>query len=105
MAGRPLAKQPLAQRLQALGHDPATAAAVGRRVTADMGAMLRRFGLEAERLRAEAPLEALVAETRCAACADTARCHRHLAGEPDRPEEFCPNAPMFGELAGGGRSS
>lgn len=101
MAGQALARQPLAQRLQALGHDPATAAAEGRRVSADMGAMLRRFGLDAERLRAEAPLEALVAETRCGACGDVERCHRHLAGAPDRPEEFCPNAPLFGELAGG----
>ena len=97
--GRPLVGMPLSQRLQALGHDPATAETMGQRVTADMGTMLRKFGLEAERLRATAPLETLVAETRCAACPDPERCHRHLAGAPDDPALFCPNARLFGELA------
>ena len=87
----------LVERVKALGRDPRTAA----RVEADMGAMARRFGLDAGSLRPSEPLEMLAAETCCAACAEVRRCHAFLAGHGDRPEEFCANADRFAELASG----
>lgn len=90
----------LAHRLRALGQPEEVA-----RVEADIGAMLGRHGLDLDTLRAAAPLEALAAETCCAACGELERCHRFLAGVEDRPEEFCPNAATFGELARAGQSA
>jgi hypothetical protein len=89
---------PLAQRIRALGADMAGAERTSDRVEADMGAMIRRFGLDLEQLRKASPLEALAAETCCASCDSVGRCHGYLAGAPDRPEEFCPNAATFAEL-------
>ena len=91
---------PIAQRVQALGHGDADAQAIGRRVQADIASMIARFGLDAELSRGQATLERLVAETRCASCGELERCHRFLDGAADEPKEFCPNAGMFGEIAG-----
>jgi hypothetical protein len=84
----------LAQRLQALGRPDVMA-----RVEADMGAMLRRHGLDLATLREAAPLEALAAATCCGACGELERCRSFLAGAADRPAEFCPNAATFVALA------
>jgi hypothetical protein len=54
--------------------------------------MGRAYGLDVESLHERSPLELLDAETRCAACAETGRCRRFLAGGADQPGEFCPNA-------------
>lgn len=86
----------LVRRVQAIGHDAETAT----RVEADLRAMARRHGVDAEVVRATAPLEMLAAETCCAACEELARCHRFLAGASDRPEEFCPNSGRLEALAG-----
>lgn len=85
----------LIRRVQAIGQDAQTAS----RVDADFAAMARRHGLDAAALRATAPLETLAAETCCAACDELSRCHRFLAGAPDRPEEFCPNSGRLAALA------
>jgi hypothetical protein len=89
----------LDQRVQALGVDPAAALWVQRRVQTYLGLMGRTFGLQLADLRERFPLDLLAAETRCAACAETARCRRFLAGGADEPREFCPNAAWLGELA------
>lgn len=83
----------LANRLYALGCDSRTA----DRAQADMGRMLERHDVSAATLRAD-PLEWVVAETRCAACSETDRCHRYLAGGNDDPAEFCANAAEFASL-------
>ena len=92
----------LEQRIQALGFDATTAPWVRERVGAYLAAMVCHFGLDFERLQDRFQLELLAAETRCAACGETARCRRFLAGAggDDRPEEFCPNAPLLSELKG-----
>jgi hypothetical protein len=89
----------LEERVQALGFDPAAASWVRRRVQTYLAAMGRTFGLEIARLRERLPLEFLAAETRCAACGETARCRRFLAGGAGEPREFCANADLFEELA------
>ena len=86
----------LIRRVQAIGQDARAAA----RVEADLGVMARRHGVDEAALRVTAPLEMLAAETCCAACEELARCHRFLAGAPDRPEEFCPNSGRLAALAG-----
>ena len=88
----------LAERVRALVGAAGAAEEVALRVTADMGAMLRRFGLDAAELRRTEPLEMLAAETRCASCGDVGRCHGFLDGAPDEPEAFCPNAASFAAL-------
>jgi hypothetical protein len=42
----------------------------------------------------------LTAETRCAACRETERCRRFLAGlaDEDAPQAFCPSAGLFEEM-------
>ena len=65
-----------------------------------MASMIARLVVDAEVLRGEATLERLVAETRCASCAEVERRHRFLDGAADEPEGFCPNAGMIGEIAG-----
>jgi hypothetical protein len=90
---------PLAQRIQALGVGTVAAERTSRRVETDMAEMIRRFGLDPARLREVASLELLAAETRCASCRDVDRCHGYLDGAADRPEDFCPNAASFDELA------
>jgi hypothetical protein len=89
----------LEQRVQALGRDPATARRVRQRVQTYLALMGRTYGLEVESLRERSPLELLAAEMRCAACAETARCRRFLAGGADEPGEFCPNAAWLKSLA------
>jgi hypothetical protein len=93
------AEETLEQRVQALGFEPAAAPWVRRRVQAYLTAMGQTFGLEIAGLRERFPLEFLAAETRCAACGETARCRRFLAAGADEPREFCANADLFGELA------
>jgi hypothetical protein len=90
----------LEQRVQALGFDAATAPWVRRRVEAYLAAMVRHFGLEFAQLQDRCKLELLMAETRCATCQETMRCHRFLTGAAggDTPEEFCVNASLFLEL-------
>ena len=55
------------------------------------------------RLRKTHRLELLVADTRCAACRESERCGRFLAGtaQGDDPTLFCANAQLFLELGGG----
>ena len=88
----------LTERIRALGGTADAAADAAVRVTADMGAMLRRFGLDSAELRRTEPLEILAAETRCVSCGDVGRCHGFLDGAPDEPEAFCPNAASFAAL-------
>jgi hypothetical protein len=96
----------LEQRIQALGFDAAAAPWVRQRVDAYLTAMLHHFGLDYARLQGRFRLELLAAETRCAACRETTRCRRFLAGAAagDTPPEFCPNASAFDELARRDRS-
>lgn len=65
-----------------------------------IGAMLRRFGLDHEAARERFPTEVRAAELCCAACPETRRCRRLLAGVEgaEAPSAFCPNAPLFDEL-------
>ena len=88
------------QRIHALGFDAAAARWVRRRVEAYLTAMLRHFGLGQADLRERYRLELLTAETRCAACRETDRCRRFLAGAAgsEAPSAFCPNAELFEEL-------
>ena len=88
----------LEQRILALGFDGETAPWVRQRVEAYLAAMGRAFGVELAGLRDRFPLELLAAETRCAACEETGRCRRFLAGAEDEPREFCPNAAVYAEL-------
>lgn len=69
-----------------------------------IGAMLRRFGLDHEAARERFPAEVRAAELCCAACSETRRCRRFLAGVEgaEAPSAFCPNAPLFDELRQGG---
>jgi hypothetical protein len=101
----------LERRVRALGFaDAAVSPWVRARVDAFLPAMLQRLGLDPRRVRDRFPLELLAAETRCAACGETGRCRRFLAGAAgaDPSPAFCPNAPLFCELVrgvgGGGRS-
>jgi hypothetical protein len=90
----------LEQRIHALGFDATVAPWVRRRVEAYLAAMVRHYGLDFPRLRDRFPLELLAAETRCAACQETRRCRRFLAGVPtgDAPHAFRSNASLFREL-------
>jgi len=94
----------LEQRIHALGFDSETSPWVRQRVEAYLTAMVRHFGLDLEHLQERFRLELLTAETRCAACPETTRCRRFLAGAAadDVPEAFCANAPLFHELQGRG---
>ena len=87
-------------RIHALGFDATVAPWVRRRVEAYLTAMLRHFGLDYARLQSRFRLELLAAETRCAACRETTRCRRFLAGAAagDTPQGFCPNASLFHEF-------
>lgn len=96
----PPAGMTLEQRVRALGCDAEAAPWVARRVETYLATMARRFGVEIRELEERDRLELLAAETRCAACAETARCRRFLAGAApeDAPEAFCPNAGLLAEL-------
>ena len=85
----------LAARVQALGKSQRDAA----RIEADMAAMARRYGVDAANLWATDRLEALAAETCCAACREVQRCQSYLDGKSDQPEQFCPNSTRFTALA------
>ena len=101
--GECAAKGTMEQRVQALGFDPVAASWVRQRVQAYLAAMGRTFGLDIAGLRDRFPLEFLAAETRCAACDETARCRRFLARDGDQPRAFCPNSGLFVELAEQGK--
>ena len=90
----------LEQRIHALGFDVTAAPWVRRRMEAYLTAMLHHFGLDYAHLQDRFRLELLAAETRCAACRETARCRRFLAGvaSGDTPQQFCPNASLFYEV-------
>jgi hypothetical protein len=90
----------LEQRIHALGFDSETAPWVRQRVEAYLTAMVRYFGLDLDQMQERFRLELLTAETRCAACSETTRCRRFLAGAAvdDAPDAFCANAPLFHEL-------
>jgi hypothetical protein len=92
----------LEHRIHALGFDADAAPWVRQRVEAYLTAMVRQFGLDLEHLQDRFRLELLAAETRCAACPETTRCRRFLAGATaaaaDTPEAFCANARLFREL-------
>jgi Family of unknown function (DUF6455) len=91
---------PLEQRIHALGFDATSAPWVRRRVEAHLSAMVSRSGLDLQWLRDRFPLELLAAETRCAACQESPRCRRFLAGAAaiDGTDAFCPNAALFHEF-------
>ena len=84
----------------ALGLDGTRAPWVRERVETHLAAMLRHFGLDLASARERFGPEMDAAEVRCAACAETGRCRRFLAGPSDAggPSAFCPNAPLFGDL-------
>ena len=69
-----------------------------------MAGTLHHFGLDRASVRERFPAEMQVAEMCCATCTETRRCRRFLAGaaEAEAPSAFCPNAPLFAELAQAG---
>jgi hypothetical protein len=82
-------------------HPDTTAASWAReRLDTYHTEMLRRFGLDPASARERFPTQMHVAEMCCAACAETGRCRRFLVGAADAevPSDFCPNAPLLGEL-------
>jgi hypothetical protein len=88
---------------RALGIDPRAPRWewVRERLDVYMAAMLRHFGLDPALLRERLPSRMHIAELCCASCAGTARCRGFLASDrpAEAPEEFCPNARLFKELA------
>jgi hypothetical protein len=86
--------------MRALGLDSTTAPWVRARVDSYLTAMLRHFGLDRRQVRERFRSELLAAQTRCAACTETARCRRFLAesAESEAPSAFCPNAQLFDKL-------
>jgi hypothetical protein len=86
--------------MRALGLDSSTAPWVRARVDSYLTAMLRHFGLDHRQVRERFRSELLAAQTRCAACPETARCRRFLAESAagEVPSAFCPNASLLGEL-------
>jgi hypothetical protein len=86
--------------MRALGLDTTTAPWVRARVDAHLTAMLRQFGLDPVAVQDRFRAEMRQARTRCAACAETARCRRFLAGAAgsEPPSAFCPNAPLLDRL-------
>jgi hypothetical protein len=87
---------------RALGLDTSAAPWVRERVDAYLTAMLRHYGIDRASLQARSQPAMYMAEMRCAACTETARCRRFLAGvsagEAETPAAFCPNAQLFAEL-------
>ena len=69
-----------------------------------MAGALHHFGLDRASARERFPTEMQAAEMCCAACTETRRCRRFLAGAAgaEAPSAFCPNAPLFAELGRGG---
>ena len=67
---------------------------------------LHHFGLDRASARERFPTEMRAAELCCAACPETRRCRRFLAGAEgaEAPSAFCPNAPLFEELGRRGTS-
>jgi hypothetical protein len=84
----------------ALGLDITTAPWMRARVDSYLTAMLRHFRLDYMQVQERFSPEMRAARTRCAACVETARCRRFLAGvagsEPS--SAFCPNANLFRKL-------
>ncbi len=70
------------------------------RMEAYLTAMLRQFGIDRGAARQRFGPEMQIAEMCCAACTETGRCRRFLAGvaEAESPSAFCPNAPLLEEL-------
>ena len=89
-----------ANTMRALGLDSSTAPWVRARVDSHLTAMLRHFGLDRRQVRERFRSELRAAQTRCAACTETARCRRFLAESTgsEAPSAFCPNAPLLSEL-------
>jgi hypothetical protein len=85
-----------------LRFDAVAAAWMREHADVYMPAMLGHFGLDAGQAEARFPTQMQVAAMCCAACAETRRCRRFLAGlaGAEAPAAFCPNAPLFAELAG-----
>ncbi len=85
---------------RALGLGPMAARWVREGVDTYLAPTLHHFGLHRESARERFPTQMRVAEMCCAACADTRRCRRFLAGAEgaEAPSAFCPNAPLFDEL-------
>lgn len=92
---------------RALGLGPMAARWMRAGVDTYMAGALRHLGLDRASARERFPTEMRVAETCCAACDETRRCRRFLAGVPgtEALPAFCPNAPLFHELAQGGAAS
>jgi Family of unknown function (DUF6455) len=85
-----------------LDPDAPMAPCVRERVDAYLTAMLGHFGIDRAAAREHFRPEMQVAEMCCAACTESSRCRRFLAGaaEAEPPSAFCPNAPLFDELRG-----
>lgn len=83
---------------------------VQERVDTYLTLMLRHFGIERAAAKERFGPEMQVAEMCCAACTQTGRCRRFLAGVAgDTMPTFCPDTPLFTELErtlrpSGGRS-
>lgn len=92
---------------RALHLDPAAALWVRERLNTYLAAMLRQLGLDRAAVRERFPEEMRAMEMCCAACTETGRCRRFLAGmagaEP--PSAFCPNAVLLERLGQGGLPS
>lgn len=86
--------------LSASGLDSTAASTLRARADSYLAMMLRHFGLNQAQVRDRFGSEMLTAATRCAACRQTERCRRFLAGlaEDDAPRAFCPSAGLFEEL-------
>jgi hypothetical protein len=87
--------------MQAFGIDSTAAPWIRARVNVYLARMLRHFGLDPAWAQEHPRPEMQAAELRCAACTETRRCRRFLAGvtEGEQPAAFCPNAPLLKELA------
>ncbi len=87
--------------IQVLGLEPETVLRLRERVDACLGLMMHRFGLDRASVQERFPTEMQVAEMCCAACTELGRCRRFLAGtaKGEMPLDFCPNAPLFRDLA------
>jgi len=73
---------------------------VRERVALYLRAMLRHFGIDQASAQERFGSEMQIAKMCCAACTETGRCRRFLAGMAGAkaPSAFCPNAPLLDEL-------